>query len=471
MTRAWGYAALAWLCGANGVAQTGYAGSYVATPAVIDADVTTWGVDCGVRPKSYTAADRPTVEVRDLGAHLAIIFPDHTLRTNACWSPNPTVKLTSATAADNRWRAECRTAQGEAKRELGRYTVTASSPSKLDLLEESEYDWQLKESHCRAKVRIAQTLERALTGEPAQRNEAKVPAPDCVSGPVMRVRLRPSEARVEPGERVCFSVRGFDAESCASDVDARTLRWELEKPSAARAALKDGCFKAADLAADAEGVFRVIAAGEGLRAQAEVTVAAPDLSDITARRENTGPNAVSESEDGPSGKISDTGVKALRVERRVSTLSLALGGAGLVLLVGTLGWVVARRKKPALARLQASSTSRSPVRTTEPSQPERGSAPEALSEPRVSSELASPRPAVMPGALAPAEQWICPTCRRGYPPGAVRCSSDGSEPMPYSEFVRQAKELEAKPAICPSCGAHVAGGAAFCGSCGKRVSA
>ena len=79
--------------------------------------------------------------------------------------PNPTVKLSSTSAADNRWRTECRTPTGEVRKELGRYTVTVVSRGVLELLEESDYDWRLNESHCVAKVANGQTCRAGQDGD------------------------------------------------------------------------------------------------------------------------------------------------------------------------------------------------------------------------------------------------------------------------------------------------------------------
>lgn len=473
------------LCAAApAVAQTtSLAGSYQASPAVIRAEVSDWGVDCGVKPQSYTLSERPAVNVSYLGAHLVLGFPERRMRTDLCWSPNPLVKLASATAADNRWRAECRTPKGEAKQEVGQYTVTATGPYTLELVEESKYDWQLKGSHCVASVRITQQLERVATERPVEPKKpdanSKVdatktpePAPACVAGVPTRLRMRPSEARIEPGQRVCFTVQGVDAKGCAADLDQGSLRWELKKPDAARAQIVDGCFRAAASAADAEGNFRVSAVRDALRAEAAVAVVAADLSDITARRVASTPSPAEGPAPGAPRDINETGVQGAAVKRRDNqALWIGLGAVGIALL-GIALVLVRRAKKPAPVppRRSAPHAPGTPVAQPSAAAPTtQPLAPSPIAPPVVAAPVAE-RPAMASAATLPSEPMICPKCRRGYPPGAQRCEGDGTALVSYADFVRRAKaEAATTSAACPSCGAKVAAGDAFCGSCGRKM--
>jgi len=454
-------------------AQSGtLAGNYQAAPASIRAEVTTWGADCGVQPQSYTASERPAVNVSYVGAHLVLGFPERRLRTDLCWSPNPLVKLTSATAADDRWRTDCRTSRGEAKQEVGRYAVTATGPYSLELLEESQYDWQLKGSHCVASVRISQKLERVPQERAVEKSwpeanskpdaaKPPLPAPSCIAGTPTRLRIRPSEARIEPGQRVCFTVQGVDASGCAGDLDMQSVRWELKKPEAARAQLADGCFRAAPSAADAEGNFRVSALRDALRAEAKIAVVAADLSDITARRGTTAPSEPSPLAEGAPREVNTTGVQAAAIKRRDSDVLWIALAAGSLALVGVAFVVMRRARKPGPSRARRSrATDPAPgyeAMTLAPSEPP------AAPLPRIEAPVPAP-------AAPSSEPMICPTCRRGYAPGAQRCDGDGTTLVPYADFVRRAKAEAATASVaCPSCGAKVAAGAVFCGSCGRKM--
>ena len=264
----------------------------------------------------------------------------------------------------------------------------------------------------------------------------------------------------------------MDAQGCAADVAMTRVRWELKKPDAARGQLGDGCFRAAASAADAEGTFRVSALHEGLRAEATVVVVAPDLSDITARRATTpSPEGTLTPNQASARGMEDAGVKTAAVKRRdPTTLWVAIGAVGLILLAAGLFVVMRVRSKAAAA--QAKHAARLTPAPRDPVARPPSSDPSGRAFTPVESPAAQPAKAATPAPVekAPAgEQMICPSCRRGYPPGAERCEGDGSPLVPYSEFVRRAKEAETTSTACPGCGAKVAGGSVFCGTCGRKL--
>ncbi len=437
-----------------------YAGTYKASPTTVIAEVSAWGEDCGVRPTSQTLPEQPIVEVRDVGNQLELKFPDRVLRSNGCWSQNPAVKPTASAHAGYAWRAECATSQGDSKRELGRYTITATAPTTLELREESEYLWQLKNSRCTAKVRTVQRLERIPDGQAAPPPPPEVTPEPCVPGPLTRIKIRPHDAQIQPGQRVCFAVRGFDAKGCAQELEASGVNWSLEKADALRGTLSGGCFRASERTAEAEGVFRVNASREGKRDQVTVTVAIADLSDITARRDQAGFNALP-TEESAEGGLAGAGVKAVGVESETGA-GLALAGLAAVLVLASLGgWLWSRRQgSPSPSPVGPSPTpaqvpGATPAPSPKPARPAEQTAPAA-------APVAPSAPAVVGG-----EQMICPQCRRGHPPGSERCQSDGARLVAYSAFVQQSKASEAR--ACRGCGQRLDADAVFCGSCGKRV--
>lgn len=441
-------------------AQSGIAGNYASAPQKLEATVSAWGEDCGPRPQSQTFDEQVTVKVSEEGAHLVLKYPDRTLRTNGCWSPNVAMKLISATSANGRYRAECRTAQGDAKKETGRYTVTSSN-GKLELVEESEYDWQLKSSHCEAKVRMTQTLSYgdkpavvldAAVPDAAPVAEQADPTSACVPGAAARIRVRPSEARVGPGERVCFTVRAFDAAGCGKDLAPSAVDFSLAKPNGAEATLSGACFKAAGNAALAEGIFRVSASSGGLRDQASVSVSAVDLSDITARRGPSGSSPL-----GPTipnnETVFESGVRAVSSGSH-GLLWLSLSLAGVAAVLSGIAFMALRltRRRAASAALLASQR---------PPRPSRGDAPIVTPPPASAAPPAKP-----PRQDGP--QRICPRCRRGYAPFTERCATDNEPLLDYADFLKRS-EQQAAPRSCPKCGEALASDAVFCGRCGHKT--
>jgi hypothetical protein len=441
-------------------AESGFAGSYRPSPMRIEAQVSAWGVDCGARPQSQVINQDGEVEVRDQGKHLQLRFSDRTLRTDGCWSPNPAVRLLSATAVEGRYTAECKTPPGDAKRENGRYVLTAT-PGKLELVEESQYDWQLNQSHCVAKVRITQTLADARSPAPPTPAAEPAPAaaapekPACTPGPVARLRVRPNDARIAPGERVCFTVRAFDAAGCPSELVGDVLTFSLTKPGGAQGTLSSNCFKAAPSAALAEGVFKVVASAGSARAEVSVTVSALDLSDITARRGSSGNGAL-----GSNGPAEETALES-------GIRAVASGSHGLLWFGVTLAGVAGVLSLVAIVILRSLRRQHAQAQEAHRQSLENAhfSAPPPRAPPVAAAQGMTP---AVP-AVAKGPQRVCPKCRRGYAPGTARCAADGEALLDYDQFMKRAHDSNPPPRACPQCGERLAGDAMFCGLCGHRL--
>jgi hypothetical protein len=269
-----------------------------------------------------------------------------------------------------------------------------------------------------------------------------------------RLRLRPSDAQIAPGDKVCFTVRGVDAAGCALPSSALSLKWELDKPAGVTGTLSSGCFKAAANAAEAEGRFKVVALSGSLRDEAVISVTSADLSDITARRSASGGELdVSENEESVSEFGIEAAVKRSSWPVKVAMAALMLG------CLAAAAWLLSLR----LRRHDHDEEGHARSRSKRPSAGRSDAPVSGRSGPPPSS---SGRPGPTSGA---GEQLICPTCRRGYAGGTERCPNDGSVPIPYAEFTRQAKEADTRTRTCTSCGAQLVAGALFCGSCGSKV--
>jgi hypothetical protein len=433
----------------------------------MEVKVNTWGDDCGTRPQSQVLNEPGKVIVKEDGAHLNLKFTTRTVRSNSCWSQNPGLALVSATSANGNYRAECRTAAGDPKREVGRYTVSAS-PGKLELVEESDYDWQLKASHCVAKVRVTQTLTgvgrakppaepvKLDAGSPAVPAVVALPPvkPEkCVPGAAARLRLRPSEARIAPGERVCFVIKAVDTAGC--ELDDSALDLSLQRPTGVQGTLTGSCFKAAENAALAEGIFKLEATSGKLHAEANIVVAAPDLSDITARRVGSGANTPGVSARSAQTQY-ETGVRAVAKNSR-DALWLGIGIAVLAALIAMAAIVALRAaRKPAVKKRPRPRSSFPDARLSDAT---------TLTKPPTQT----PAQVTPPELLVPSgPERICPKCRRGYPPGSERCSIDGEALLDYDDFVSGPAHKSA-PRFCPECGQALAHDALFCGACGHKL--
>lgn len=425
----------------------------------IDVAITSWGGDCGPRPQSTSTAGGGTFRITQEGDQLTF----HMRRqrtTRGCWSENRAVRRVSSTAQSGTWRIVCRTPPDDPRSETGTYTIQAIGSDQLSFRDVSAYDWQLNDSRCVATITTTQTFTR-VAGPPAPVAEAPREEPEaaCTPGAAARLVLRPATADVTPGGQQCFTARVVDAQGCA----LRSQRVEFELAEGA-GTLEGRCYRAPE----ADGTARIVARAGGLSSEARVTVRAVDLSDLIARRIETG--SPSGSAGGDATASADT---AARVSTRASGESIdsrwvvAAGGAALLLLIGG-AIALMRRSKPrggSIAGLPG-------VEIPDDSAPGEAPTAEAGPQPAASStgEPEGTKPtgqaiAASPPRASPSEDMICPVCRRGHPPGSVRCAHDGTMLVPYREFAA----AKGRDNVCPVCGERYPAHMKFCGKDGAPL--
>jgi len=462
-------------------------GVWNAGPTRIRVEVESWGPDCGPRPRSTSAPAAGRVRVSQSGDHLTF-HGRATRRTNGCWSENRAVRRVSSSYQSGTWRTTCRTPASDSRGETGTYTLRANGDDRLDFVDISRYDWELNESRCRATITSAQTFTRvgASGGSEPEEEEPEPERPACTPGDPARLRLRPTEARVEPGGEARFRARVVDGAGCP--IPDRGVRWELRSPSAASAELRGGLFQAADTAAEAEGEFRVIATSGDLRAQATVVVRTPDLSDLIAKRTSGG--VIQADAEDPVGE-SAAGIAARSVEDDGSGSWLwpVVGvGAAVVLFLG-LGVVLILRRRGGAAVAgprvseppRASGGVTAEGRASVPAPPPAGPRVCPVCRERFEGGAVGFCPTdgvrLVPteqeaGPAVPGQALICPTCRRGFGEGSL-CPNDGTELMAYDAFVERHKAAEKgageRTKICPKCGDRYELTVTFCGKDGAEL--
>ena len=439
-----------------------YEGEWRRGAMTITVSVATWGPDCGARPTSTTVPARGPVHVTQEGDHLTF-GGGRTTRT--CWSDNPAVRRVSNTTSSGTWRVVCRTPPEDSRQETGTYTLHAANPDTIEFRDVTEYDWMLNESHCRATSTTTQTFTRVPDGTtpeptPPTPTTDPEPPPACTPGAAARVALRPGSADVEPGGRVCFTARVVDASGCPLRGVAPTL--VLRAPEGRSGTLRGACFEAGASAAEGEGEFSIEASSGALRTEARVRVHTMDLSDLIARRAESG-DVVTD----PGVASSDTAAGvAARSEAGAAPFpwwALGLAALGITIVVGTALTLVLRAR----ARTQRLARAEIPVPTSPvlPTSPQVHAPPVAPAAPSTGATTGSTAVETEPAEGTQAK--ICPTCRRGYGAGERTCSRDGTALVLYAEFV-QTREAVVQ-SICPKCGTRYTGTTRFCGKDGTTL--
>ncbi len=437
-----------------------YEGTWREGTMSIRVDVQSWGGDCGQRPQSTSVPGGGTFRISQQGDQLTFQL-GRQRSTRSCWSDNRAVRRVSSSHQSGTWRIVCRTPPEDSRSETGTYTIQAIGADQLSFRDVSRYDWQLNESRCQATITTTQSFTRVSGGTPTPTptptpREPAEPRASCTPGAAARIALRPSTAELAPGAEQCFTARVTDTQGCA----VRGARVELslaEGPGA----LSGRCYRAAG-----EGRARVVAQAGGLREEATVTIRSMDLSDLIARRSESGSLGGAEADAEASAET------AARVSARTPSedegsrwivAALAVGVA--LLAIGGAAWALGRRRRSKRRTIGglpgvvlADDPTPPPVRAPEPSAPP---------EPAPTPERADPEPppTAEAGATPAGEDMICPSCRRGYPPGSTRCPHDETGLVPYGEFATQS----AGERICPTCGQRYPGSVTFCGEDGTTL--
>lgn len=420
-------------------ADSPFEGDWRQGPMRIEVAIETWGPDCGPRPQSSTAPGRGTVHVTQDGDHLSF---GGRRSTRSCWSENRAVRLVSSRVQSGSWQILCRTPPDDPRRETATTTLRAAGTDRIELRDETAYDWTLNESHCTARVTTTQTFERvaaAATPEPAP-EPRPAPAPEsrpeptpCSPGAPARVVIRPADAQVEPGERICFQARVVDAAGCA----LRDRATELSLASGSVGSLRGNCFSAASV-----GSATVVARAGTIEGRATIQVQTLDLSSLVARRAEGG--AVDAEDAALAQEEAGVAARAATTPGGTSRWLVATAVAAACLSVLAAFLLVARSRRRQ-AELAERARRRAEVAAIAPATP-------------VTNSTAAPT----------AQAMICPLCRRGYGTEVVLCPKDHERLVPYAEFVAR-REQATPERVCPTCGARYPGTTKFCGKDGTTL--
>ena len=448
------------------LAEGDYEGMWETGPTRVSVSIRSWGEDCGKRPRSEIKPAGGRVRITQSGHRLIIHSRTRALRSDGCWSPNSALRRTSSSFLDGVWSTSCNTPPDDPKSEIGEYSLRLEGKDVLNYKDVSRYNWELKQSSCVATIVTTQKLTRV--GSPAAtktKPESPPPSPvfeqeqkpeeACEPGPPARLLLLPKRAGIEPGRRICFRARVTDSAGCS--VPGQSVQWSLQHSRGLRGFLRDGCFLAAESAAESEGEFRVVATASGLRSQAVVSVRPPDLSNLVAKRIEGGAvngfERQERSEPGEEVEESATvGVEVGTGGGPSTTLVIFTVITVLGLVAVAVSFKLKRRPRPGIMKGSESEE-------------------ELLTAASGQSAASFRPPALSAAAAGPSGQWICPKCRRGYPREKGVCATDGTALVPYEQFANQhrSRHKGSKTMQCPKCGEIYPANTTFCGKDGSPL--
>ena len=107
-----------------------FSGTWQAGATSMDVTVESWGKDCGPQPAPMHSAGGGTVRIEQTDQVLVLHGGEHDVRSDQCWSPNPTLRKISSTAANGVWVTRCKTGKDDPREEAGTYTLKAQSPDR-----------------------------------------------------------------------------------------------------------------------------------------------------------------------------------------------------------------------------------------------------------------------------------------------------------------------------------------------------
>lgn len=469
-------------------ARAEVSGTYKTQGQNIKVAIQSWGDDCGPRPRSHASGGGKVIEVRSVGSHLSL--GGH--RTDQCWSRNPRVRRVRATAGTSRWVVVCETSSGDPRFEHGEYVVELVNEKTLRFREVSRYDWRLEGDHCKATVTLTRNyLRTSSAGDTAPENTSSDPQPPAKCrgnrGSAVKLEVRPSRARVGPGDKICFRAIARDREGCPVPVDST---WAVAQSSRDQNDRLDasGCFVAGT--SGSGGRVVIIATASQLTAKAQVEIRVPDIGDLVAARlaegiddqEDAAPAA--EARPGAAQGVGETSVGPVRENQGVlwAVVAVGLGAAVFLLLVAVVLW---RRRQREIEMIELASDGNEASMAVAssvppPSLPSLKICPACKQEfadaiefcPDDATKLVA---ATRSGGGRHGQSLICPRCRRGYESDERFCSRCSEELVPYA--VWRASQIEARRSvdavtggmICPKCAARYDQGILFCQKDGTKL--
>ena len=438
---------------------------------------------CGPPPQSSASGGGETVTLKLEGDELSIVGGGRVYRTNQCYDPMPTLSREShqRDPSGKSWRTRCTTPANDPRKALLNTLVVATSDTHVDVIETGRYEIVIENGRCMADVKRTRTFDLvqedapAASVAPAPPPRVEKPAPACgAPGEPSRLEVRPSQKLLRTGESFDFRAIVLDDAGCATRT---ATSWKVAPGSEGKGVTVDASGKVT-VAADApEGKVELVATAAGKDARVTVEVVLPGNYDELLAR--SGLNASGENDAASVVAIGTQSIGAgeSRVEDRSRTRRLTfIAIIGTVLAVlAAVGLVVFRRSRKA-AELERDAEERHDERVRAVLERRRARADQHAAQQRAHEEsLAAAKAAESARVVTKpsvAEDKMCPTCGRAFPPDNAFCPHDGASLVAATGAVPVAAIAKApakRGKICPTCGDRFDGGAEYCGKDGTQL--
>jgi hypothetical protein len=476
---------------ATGGAQD-LSGAWRSTRDDLDVTIREWGPGCGARPSSRRGSVGREATVRASGASLSVDIGGRTLRSDRCWSDNRDVAVRGAShPSATRWVTTCSTPEGAALGERATYTVSSEGNTRLSLRDETEYEWNIQGSVCRASSVMVREYERIGAAPAPTPTPAPTPAPTPtptptptppVPTPAVRrcarvgapsvLLISPSRRSLPVGGRTCFRARVLDAARC--ELDGAAVAWSSRATQgAADVTLDRGCV----VSTRGEGAVEVIATAGRLSARAVATIVSEDQYRELAAAHIEEEDASVEAVDPGGGQSLGVSVTTEAPAARPGWMPLLIAALGGISVLALLGWLLARRKRrPTMVEESEPPTVRraavAPMPPPEP--PGRGRReaapvevyPTVIDPPRAAPTVAATPPVAPPPAPVSRR---CPVCAKEFVDASVFCTEDGAALVAEGTTPAAAPVVAPRARVCPKCQRRYEPLMDFCVDDGERL--
>jgi hypothetical protein len=467
-------------------------GAWAMTPVTETFIVQQWTGACGPPPVSGVLQPRGDATLRDDGGELTITVGRHSLRTDRCADPLPTLAPEAHSSDGHTWRTRCVTPPGDARHAVVNTAYFLTGPGAISMAETGRYEFAIRGARCVADVTRGSSLVRVWpdasaaeppsTASPPPETSAVIavsppapslstgtspraaPSPGLNEGPCdhpdepARLEVRPSRKLVRLGAEYRFHARVLDAKNCPTTTPIQWSVGAVHAGDGTTASIQPSIDSTGTLTVPLGGIsdakFDVVAtaAGRSAHASVEVTSAANFESliaqsglDSNGERGEPSVTILATTSLGASDARTHDGAR----ERRIIFILIVAGLASTLGAIAVFAGIRGRKVRQVERAAQARHAER--MREYEHRKRERETRHAAQTRAHVESVALAQQAtaAATEAGPGPTGPLFCPSCHREFSTGSLYCPFDANRLVMLAGH----EEIAAGPAgsICPTC--------------------